>query len=60
MTVDCYKILTYEDYNKLVAENNLLKEEKKELEDEITRLYNVMIGNRETHGMNLESDIEEL
>lgn len=60
MSIDAYKLLTYDDYNKLVAEINLLKEEKKELEDEITRLYNVMIGNRETHEMNLESDIEEL
>lgn len=60
MSIDSYKLLTYEDYDKLIKEIELLKQEKKELEDEITRVYNVMIGNKMTHEMNLESDIEEL
>lgn len=60
MNIESYKVLSYEDYNKLIKELELVKEEKRELEKEITTLYNIMIGNNETHEMNLQSDIEEI
>ena len=60
MNIESYKVLSYEDYNKLIKELELVKEEKREIEKEITTLYNIMIGNNETHEMNLQSDIEEI
>lgn len=62
MTVDSYKLLSYEDYNKLVNENELLKEHIKDLESDINRLYYTMISLKAIATEEIEKlqDVEEI